>query len=97
LLDDHVVTEASMEARTFLSDLVTELTPNASVVAVDEAPGGNVVRVRLAGTTGVIADCELPRGDVEAAERSSDARGRLATALKRCADEVVAPVPDGRA
>jgi hypothetical protein len=85
-----------MEARTFLRDLVTELTPNASVVAIDEAPGGNV-RVRLAGTTGVIADCELPRGDVEAAERSSDARGRVATALKRCADDVVAPVPDGRA
>jgi hypothetical protein len=48
-------------------------------------------------TIGVIADCELTRGDVEAAEQSSDARGRVATALKRCADDVVAPVPDGRA
>ena len=86
-----------MEAPTFLRDLVTELAPNASVVAIEEAPGGNVVRVRLAGTTGIIADCELPRGEVEAAERSSDARGRVATALKRCADDVVAPVPDGRA
>lgn len=86
-----------MEARAFLSNLVTELTPNATLVAIEEAPGGNVVRVRLTGTTGVIADCELPRGDVEAAGRSSDAHGRIATALKRCADDVVAPVPDGRA
>jgi hypothetical protein len=86
-----------MEPRTFLRDLVTELSPNASVVAIEEAPDGNVVRVRLAGTTGVIADCELPRGDVDAAERSSAARGRVVTALKRCADDVVAPVPDGRA
>jgi hypothetical protein len=86
-----------MEAGTFLRDLVTKLEPNATVVGIDEEPGGDLYRVRLAGTTGVIAACELTRGDVEAAEQSSEARGRVATALKRCADDVVAPVPDGRA
>ncbi|HXU87730.1 MAG TPA: hypothetical protein VFQ62_02680 [Methylomirabilota bacterium] len=86
-----------MEARTFLRELVTRLEPNARVVDIDDTPGGKIVRVRLAGTTGVIADCELPRSDVDAAERSSAARGRVTSALKRCADDVVAPVPDGRA
>jgi hypothetical protein len=86
-----------MEAGTFLRDLVTKLEPNATVVGIDEEQGGDLYRVRLAGTTGVIADCELTRGDIEAAQQSSEARGRLATALKRCADDVVAPVPDGRA
>lgn len=86
-----------MEAGTFLRDLVTKLEPNATVVGIDEQPGGDLYRVRVAGTTGVIADCELARGDVEAAEQSSEARARIATALKRCADDVVAPVPDARA
>jgi hypothetical protein len=86
-----------MEAHTFLRELVMKLEPNATVVGIDEEQGGDLYRVRLAGTTGVIADCELTRGDVEAGEQSSEARGRLATALKRCADDVVAPVPDGRA
>ena len=86
-----------MEAGTFLRDLVTKLEPNATVVGIDAEQGGALYRVRLAGTTGVIADCELTRGDVEAAVESSEARGRIATALKRCADDVVAPVPDGRA
>ena len=85
-----------MEAGTFLRDLVTKLEPNATVVGIDE-PGGDLYRVRVAGTTGVIADCQLARGDVEAAEQSSEARARIATALKRCTDDVVAPVPDGRA
>jgi hypothetical protein len=85
-----------MEAGTFLRDLVTKLEPNATVVEIEERDGDRY-RVRLAGTTGVVADCELPRGDVEAAERWGDARRRVATALKRCADDVVAPVPDGRA
>ena len=86
-----------MEPRTFLRDLVTSLEPNATVVGIDEERGNDVVRVRLAGTTGVVAECQLLRGDVQAAEQSSEARARVATALKRCADDVVAPVPDGRA
>lgn len=86
-----------MDADTFLRDLVTKLEPNATVVGIDEEQGGDLYRVRLAGTTGVIADCELTRGDVQAAEQSSEARRRVATVLKRCADDVVAPVPDGRA
>jgi hypothetical protein len=85
-----------MEAGTFLRDLVTKLEPNATVVGIEEH-GGDLYRVRLAGTTGVVAECELPRGDVEAAERWGEARRRIATVLKRCADDVVAPVADGRA
>jgi hypothetical protein len=86
-----------MEPGTFLRDLVTKLEPNATVVAIDEGQGGDLYRVRLAGTTGVVAACELPRGDVEAAAHSDVAHGRVAAALKRCADDVVASVPDGRA
>lgn len=86
-----------MEAGRFLRDLVTKLEPNATVVGIEEEQGGDLYRVRLAGTTGVIADCELPRRDVEAAERWGEARQRVASALKRCADDVVAPVGDGRA
>ncbi len=86
-----------MDASAFLRDLVTELEPNATVVGIEPASGGDGYRVRLAGTTGVVADCELPRSDVEAAEQSREARRRVATTLKRCADDVVAPVPDGRA
>lgn len=84
-----------MEASTFLRDLVTKLEPNATIVEIEEH-GGDRYRVRLAGTTGVVADCELARGDVEAAGRWGEARRRVASALKRCADDVVAPMPDGR-
>ena len=86
-----------MEAGTFLRDLVTKLEPNATVVGIEEEQGGALYRVRLAGTTGVIADCERARDDIEAAERWGEARRRVANALKRCADDVVAPVGDGRA
>jgi hypothetical protein len=86
-----------METGAFLRDLVTKLEPNATVVGVEEAQGGDLYRVRLAGTTGLEAHCEIPRGDVEAAERWGEARRRVATALKRCADDVVARVGDGRA
>ena len=86
-----------MEAGAFLRDLVMRLQPNATVVGVEEAQGGELYRVRLAGTTGVVADCELLRGDVEAAARWGEARRRVAGLLKRCADDVVAPVGDGRA
>lgn len=86
-----------MEAGTFLRELVTKLEPNATVVGIEEERDGELYRVRLAGTTGVVADCELARGDVEAAERWGEARRRVASVLKRCADDVVAPVGDGRA
>ena len=96
VLNARIVREVDMEPGTFLRELVTKLEPNATIVAIEEH-GGDRYRVRLAGTTGVVADCELPRADVEAAERRDDARRRITTALKRCADDVVAPVPDGRA
>lgn len=84
-----------MDPSAFLRDLVTKLEPNATVVGIEQ--GSDRYRVRLAGTTGVMAECELPRGDVEAAEHWGAARRRVASALRRCADDVVAPVPDGRA
>ncbi|HEX3178123.1 MAG TPA: hypothetical protein VHZ49_15710 [Methylomirabilota bacterium] len=86
-----------MEPSAFLRELMREVAPNASVIAIDAEPGGARLRVRLAGTTGVVSACELSRADIEAAEQRADVRGRIASALKRCADDVVAPVPDGRA
>ena len=83
-----------MNADTFLRDLVTQLEPNATVVGIEERDGA--YHVRVAGTTALIADCELPRDEVAAAEHGDEARRRVVSALKRCADDVVAPVADGR-
>jgi hypothetical protein len=83
-----------MEAHAFLRDLVTRIEPNATVVEVREDDAS--FRVSMAGTTGVVADCELPRAEVEAAARWGEARRRVASMLKRCADDVVAPIGDGR-
>jgi hypothetical protein len=84
-----------MNAETFLRDLVTQIEPNATVVGIEERQGA--YHVSVAGTTGVVADCALPCDEVAAAEHGNDARRRVASVLKRCADDVVAPVPDGRA
>jgi hypothetical protein len=83
-----------MDVRAFLSDLVTRLEPNATVVDVQTRD--DAYRVRVAGTSGVVADCELPRDEVEAATRWGESRRRVARVLKRCADDVVARVGDGR-
>ena len=83
-----------MNAEAFLTKLVTEIEPNATVVGVEQRTGG--YHVSVAGTTGVIATCELAGDDVIAAEHGADARRRVASLLKRCADDVVAPVGDGR-
>jgi hypothetical protein len=83
-----------MEPREVIERLITEVAPNATVAAFEER--GARCRVTIAGTTGVLADCELPRAAVEAAERDGADRARVAAALKRCADDVVAPLPDGR-
>jgi len=53
--------------------------------------------VTIAGTAGTLAGCEVPRTAVDAAEHAGDALERLVAVLKRCADDVVADVPDGRA
>lgn len=84
-----------VDARRLLETLVPQVTPNATVVSIDER--GLEYRVTIAGTTGVVARCELPRQAVEAAVERDDARRRLSVVLKRCADSTVAPVPDGRA
>ena len=84
-----------MSVDTFLRSLVTEVEPNATVVAIEEGQG--TYHVSVAGTTGVVADCELPRDTVAAATHDGQARERVASALKRCTDDVVAPVGDGRA
>jgi hypothetical protein len=83
-----------MDARRLVEALVTEVAPNATVAAIDER--GEQCRVTLAGTTGVVAGCEIPRALIEGAGHSDSDRAQLAAALKRCADDVVAPLPDGR-
>lgn len=83
-----------MDPRGLIEDLVQKLAPSATVVAIREEP--ERYRVTVAGTSGVVADCELPRQVVEAATHRSTARARLAVALKRCADDVDARSPDGR-
>ncbi len=83
-----------MDPRGLIEDLVQRLAPNATVVGITEAPEG--YRVTVAGTSGVVANCELPRHAVEAATRRSTARARLAVTLKRCADDVDVRIPDAR-
>jgi hypothetical protein len=83
-----------MNSETFLENLVTQVEPNATVVGIEQREG--VYHVSVAGTTGVVASCELPRDEVAAAQRGDEARLRVVRALKRCADDVVAPVGDGR-
>ena len=84
-----------MEPREMIEDLVTKMSPNATVIGITE--DHERYRVSVAGTTGVVADCLLPREDVDAAGQWGEARRRIAAALKRCADDVVAPIGDGRA
>ncbi|HXG17285.1 MAG TPA: hypothetical protein VNK50_13620 [Calidithermus sp.] len=83
-----------MDAHRIIEELVPQVNPNASVVSIEDGEGS--YRVRLAGTTGVTARCELPREAVEAAGRLDRARRQVLSVLKRCADDVVAGVPDGR-
>jgi hypothetical protein len=84
-----------MDSRGLIEDLVRQLAPNAAVVGIAEAPGGGY-RVTVAGTSGVVANCELPRAAVEAAARPGAARTQVAVTLKRCADDVDARIPDAR-
>jgi hypothetical protein len=84
-----------MEPRKIVEQLMAEVAPNAVVAAFEER--GGQCRVTIAGTTGVLADCDLPRVAVQRAEHDPTDRARVATALKRCADDVVARPADGRA
>ena len=83
-----------MESRRLIEALVTRETPNATVVDVVEQAAG--FAVTIAGTTGVVARCEVPRDVVERAGRGDEAAADLAAMLKRCADSTVASIPDGR-
>ena len=83
-----------MDGRRLIESLVPEIAPNASVVGVEERE--RHYTVTIAGTTGVLAGVDVPRDAVEAAEHAGDARERLIAVLKRCADDVVAEIPDGR-
>ena len=83
-----------MEPRRLIEALVTHATPNATVVEVAEHDLDYAVTI--AGTTGVIARCEIPRALVDQTASAADAPATLTSALKRCADTTVAQVPDGR-
>ena len=83
-----------MDPRKVIEQLVSDVAPNASVAAFEERETS--CRVTIVGTTGVSAACELPRTVVDAAEYGLAERLWLRARLKRCADDVVAPIPDGR-
>lgn len=83
-----------MDRRQVIERLITEVAPNATVARFEER--GDRCVVTVAGTTGVLAQCELSRTVVDAAERSRVDRARVTATLKRCADDVIAPLPDGR-
>jgi len=83
-----------MDPRALIEDLVHKIAPNTTVVGIAE--DAERFRVTVAGTSGVVANCELPRETVEAAPHRSTARARVAATLKRCADDVDARIPDGR-
>jgi len=84
-----------MEVQELVAELVTRANRNARVIDILE--DADAYRVRIGGTTGVVVACEVPRDAMMAAASRPEVRGRLASLLKRCADETVAPVPDGRA
>ena len=50
-----------MDPRAFIEGLVQKIAPNATVVGIAE--DAERFRVTVAGTSGVLADCELPRFD----------------------------------
>jgi hypothetical protein len=54
-----------MSVDTFLRNLVTEVEPNGTVVAIEG--GLSTYHVSVAWPPGVVADCELPRDAVAAA------------------------------
>lgn len=83
-----------MQGRRLIEELLPLVSRNATIVAIEEHQEGYAVTV--AGTTAVLAHCRLPREQVEAAAFTPAARWRIAAVLKRCADDVVAGVPDGR-
>ena len=83
-----------MDPRAMIEDLVRKIAPNATVVGVAEE--AERFRVTVAGTSGVLADCELPREALESAARWGSVRAKVAATLKRCADDVDARIPDGR-
>ncbi|HYE89602.1 MAG TPA: hypothetical protein VEA38_01225 [Terriglobales bacterium] len=83
-----------MDARRLIESLVTEVAPNATVAGVEEHDAR--CRITLAGTTGLLVGCDIPREVLERAEEDGTDRARVAAALKRCADDVVAPLPDAR-
>lgn len=83
-----------MDGRRVIEELILKANRNASIVAIDERE--RAYAVTLAGTTGLTSRCELPREAVEGAGRPGGARQRVLSELKRCADEVVAEIPDGR-
>jgi hypothetical protein len=84
-----------MDPRALIEDLVRKIAPNTTVVGIAEE--AERFRVTVTGTSGVVADCELPRETLEAASHRGTARARVAATLKRCADDVDARIPDGRA
>jgi hypothetical protein len=72
-----------MEGRRLIESLVPEIAPNASIVGIEERE--RYYTVTIAGTTGVLAGCELPRETVDGRARGgcAPAGGRRTQALHR--------------
>jgi hypothetical protein len=84
-----------MDARGFIEELVPEVTRDATMIEFVERAG--VYHVAIAGTTSVVATCDVPQDIVDRAINHETARRDLVTILKGCADMTVAWTPDGRA
>jgi hypothetical protein len=83
-----------MNAREIIENLVPRLTRNACVVEIEETD--ERYSVTIAGTTSVTARCELTRAAVEDAIEGQGSPLRLEGILKRCADQTVVALGDGR-
>jgi hypothetical protein len=84
-----------MDARGFIEALVPEVTRDATMIEFAER--GGVYHVAIAGTTSVVATCDVPQDVVDRAINHETARQDPVTILKGCADMTVAWTPDGRA
>jgi hypothetical protein len=84
-----------MDARGFIEELVPEVTRDATMIEFAKRAG--TYHVAIAGTTPVVATCDIPQDIVDRAITHETARRELVTILRGCADMTVAWTPDGRA
>ena len=84
-----------MDARRFIEELVPGVTRDATMIECTKR--ARAYHVATAGTTSVVATCDIPQDIVDRAIDHETARRDLVTILRGCADMTVAWPPDGRA